>query len=98
MLYALIIFSLTLFIPGAVVVVLGIVTRRDESTLPPQYGDIPECRIMVSNVKNGYIATYVLLILYEAGEDLESDPRQNNELEKDYSFKYTSTTDGYSLA
>ncbi|KAK1223075.1 hypothetical protein PQX77_014074 [Marasmius sp. AFHP31] len=42
---------------------------------------------MVSNVKNGYIAT-----------DLKSNPRQDNKLEKDYSLKYTSAVDGYSLA
>lgn len=66
-LYGLSAFAVSTFIPGAVVVVIGIVTRHDISTLPPEYGDIVDCRIMVSDIKNGYIATYVLLIIFEIG-------------------------------
>ncbi|KAG7086240.1 hypothetical protein E1B28_002211 [Marasmius oreades] len=66
-LYGLAAFSVSTFTPAAVVIVIGIATRRDISTLPPEFGDIPDCRIMISDIKDAYIASYVLLIIFEAG-------------------------------
>uniref|UniRef100_A0A0W0F6K2 F-box domain-containing protein n=1 Tax=Moniliophthora roreri TaxID=221103 RepID=A0A0W0F6K2_MONRR len=67
LLWILVVFSVSTFIPGAVIVALGIATRRDLSLLPPEFGNITDCRIMVSDVKEGYIVTYILTIIYESG-------------------------------
>ncbi|KAF9261799.1 hypothetical protein L218DRAFT_961031 [Marasmius fiardii PR-910] len=65
-LYTLAALSVSTFTLAATVTVIGIATRRDISTLPPEYGDLPDCRVMISDIKDGYIAVYVVLIVYEA--------------------------------
>ncbi|ESK93899.1 hypothetical protein Moror_13006 [Moniliophthora roreri MCA 2997] len=49
----------------ATIIVKDITTRHSASALPPEFGSVPDCVIMVSVIKNAYITPYILAIIYE---------------------------------
>ncbi|KAI3608791.1 hypothetical protein WG66_003773 [Moniliophthora roreri] len=51
----------------ATIIVKDITTRHSASALPPEFGSVPDCVIMVSVIKNAYITPYILAIIYEIG-------------------------------
>ncbi|KAK7039198.1 hypothetical protein VNI00_010103 [Paramarasmius palmivorus] len=48
------------------IVLKDLTTRETTSALPPEFGTISDCVVMVSAIKNAYIVPYILAILYES--------------------------------